>query len=343
MTLQNLDCNPVDRLDRTEAQRVIEQLNLDTSKTSLERNRLGQFATPNSLAIEILQYTKTLLPPDDEIHFLDPAIGTGSFYSALLQSFSTEKIKRACGYEIDRKCAEVTLKLWSNTSLQLHIQDFTQSLPPLDEKSRFNLVICNPPYVRHHHLSREQKTFLKQLGVQETGIELSGLAGLYCFFLLATHRWMTQHGYACWLIPSEFMDVNYGGKIKEYLLEQVTLLRVHRFTPEDLQFAGVLVSSSIVWIKNIKPKQDYSIQFTDGGTINDPQSSTTISSVTLKSLSKWNKTSIFSTTQKRRTASDLRLSDLFEIKRGVATGANEFFILTPDKIDQYRIPSSGQS
>ncbi len=339
MILQNLDYNPIDPLDRTEAQRVIEQLDLDTSKTSLERNRLGQFATPNALAIEMLQYTKTLLPPEDEIHFLDPAIGTGSFYSALLQSFPAEQIKRACGYEIDRTCAEVTHKLWANTSLQLHIQDFTQSLPPLEEQSRFNLLICNPPYVRHHHLSRDQKTFLKQLGVQETGIELSGLAGLYCYFLLAAHRWMRQHGYACWLIPSEFMDVNYGGKIKEYLLEHVTLLRVHRFTPEDLQFAGVLVSSSVVWIKNTKPTRDYSIEFTDGGTISTPQSSRMISSSMLKTLSKWNKTSIFSTPPTRGTGSDLKLSDLFEIKRGVATGANDFFILTPETIEQYRIPS----
>jgi hypothetical protein len=50
----------------------------------------GQFATPNTLAIEIINYSKTLLSPDQKIRFLDPAIGTGSFYSALLQSFSIE-------------------------------------------------------------------------------------------------------------------------------------------------------------------------------------------------------------------------------------------------------------
>jgi adenine-specific DNA-methyltransferase len=33
------------------------------------------------------------------------------------------------------------------------------------------------------------------------------------------------------------------------------------------------------------------------------------------------------------------LSDLFEIKRGVATGANDFFILTPEQISEHRIPS----
>ena len=204
MILQNLDCS----VDLIEAKRVIEQIQLDCSKTSLERNRLGQFATPNLLAIEILKYSKALLPDNEAIHFLDPAIGTGSFYSALLQLFSVEKIKSATGYEIDRDYAEAALKLWAGTSLELNIADFTESIPPQNENIKSNLLICNPPYVRHHHLSSDKKIFLKRLGIKATGIELSGLAGLYCYFLLAAHRWMAQNGIACWLIPSEFMLVS---------------------------------------------------------------------------------------------------------------------------------------
>jgi len=338
MTLQNLDCKRSYRIDLAEAKRVVEQIQLDASKTSVERNRLGQFATPNLLAIDILKYAKTLFPANEEIHFLDPAIGTGSFYSALLQEFSVEQIKSAIGYEIDRDHAETALKLWSGTSLKLNIADFTESIPPQNENLRSNLLICNPPYVRHHHLSSDKKISLRRLGIKNAGVELSGLAGLYCYFLLAAHGWMAPNGLACWLIPSEFMDVNYGGKIKKYLLEQVTLLRVHRFSPDDLQFTDVLVSSSVIWLKNTKPTRDYSVEFTYGGSISHPISSKTISSKTLKELSKWNNTSILST-QKISTYSGIKLSDLFEIKRGVATGANDFFILTPGQISEHRIPS----
>lgn len=338
MTLQNLDCKQYCSIDLTEAERVIEQIQLNASKTSAERNRLGQFATPNSLAIEVLKYSKTLLPANEEIHFLDPAIGTGSFYSALLQLFPVEQIKSAIGYEIDRDYAETALKLWANTSLKLKIADFTESIPPKNENFRCNLLICNPPYVRHHHLSSDRKNFLKRLGIKTTGIKLSGLAGLYCYFLLAAQEWMARDGLACWLIPSEFMDVNYGEKIKQYLLDQVTLLRVHRFAPDDLQFAGVLVSTSVIWLRNTKPIHDYSVEVTYGGSISRPISSETISSITLKDISKWNITSI-SSNQKIAIYSGVKLSDLFEIKRGVATGANDFFILTPEQINKLRIPS----
>ena len=70
MTFQNLDCKQSCSIDLTEAERVVEQIQLDASKTSLERNRLGQFATPNLLAIEILKYAKTLIPANEEINFL---------------------------------------------------------------------------------------------------------------------------------------------------------------------------------------------------------------------------------------------------------------------------------
>lgn len=334
MTFQNLDYS----VDLIEPKRIVEQIQLDGSKTSLERNRLGQFATPNLLAIEILKCSKALLPDNQAIHFLDPAIGTGSFYSALLQLFPAEKIKSATGYEIDQDYAEAALKLWAGTSLELNIADFTESVPPQNEDVKSNLLICNPPYVRHHHLSSDKKMFLKRLGIKATGIELSGLAGLYCYFLLAAHGWMAQNGIACWLIPSEFMDVNYGGKIREYLLDRVTLLRVHRFAPDDLQFTDVLVSSSVIWVRNTKPTHNYSIEFTEGGSISNPISSTTISSTRLKNLSKWNSSSI-SSTQDTKTYSNIKLSDLFTVKRGIATGANDFFILTPERIHEHCIPS----
>lgn len=157
MTLENLDYERSYDVASTEALRIVEQTQLDAAKNPVERNRLGQVATPNALAIEILNYSKTLLPTDEKIRFLDPAIGTGSFYSALLQSFSIDRIESAIGYEIDRDCAETAIKLWANTSLQLNIADFTESVAQQNEKLRANLLICNPPYVRHHHLSIDKK------------------------------------------------------------------------------------------------------------------------------------------------------------------------------------------
>lgn len=337
MILPNLDCNPFFDLDLTEANRVLQQTQLEASQSAANRNRLGQFATPNALAIDLLDYTKTLLPSDKKIRFLDPAFGTGSFYSALLRSFPLEQIGSAIGYEVDRSYAEVAMNLWTDTPLQLKIADFTTSIPPATETIKPNLLVCNPPYIRHHHLSTHQKNSLKNIAIQSTGIHLSALAGFYCYFLLAAHQWMSPNGLACWLIPAEFMDVNYSRAIKEYLMDRVTLLRVHRFDSDDLQFTDVLVSSAAIWIRNTKPSEAYSVDFTFGGSIREPKFSKTISSKKLQAISKWNRASIVEDCPSS-DRSKLKLSEMFDIKRGIATGANHFFILTPEKIIKYHIP-----
>ena len=63
------------------------------------------------------------------------------------------------------------------------------------------------------------------------GVEVNGLAGLYVYFLLLATAWMEDGGIAAWLIPSEFMDVNYGAALKGFLADRVTLIRAHRFDP----------------------------------------------------------------------------------------------------------------
>ncbi len=74
-------------VDLIESSRLKAQQHLDSSKTQAERNKLGQFATPGPLAKEVLEYARKILPSNLNIRFLDPAVGTGSFYSALLKTF----------------------------------------------------------------------------------------------------------------------------------------------------------------------------------------------------------------------------------------------------------------
>ena len=81
--------------------RVVLQADLDAAKERTERNRLGQFATPSRLAVDMLSYAKTLLGQHTKVQFLDPALGTGAFYSALLSAFPKNDIKSPVGYEID--------------------------------------------------------------------------------------------------------------------------------------------------------------------------------------------------------------------------------------------------
>lgn len=317
-----------------EDRRIVLQTTLDALKTQAERNKLGQFATPTGLASDMLAYARRLIPTDVSIRFLDPAIGTGSFYSALLREFPGEQIEAANGFEIDPHYGEPARALWDDPRLNLTLADFTTSTPPKDGGA-INLLICNPPYVRHHHLDKEAKARLLNATVAASGIQIAGLAGLYCYFLGLAHAWMEPDAIAGWLIPSEFMDVKYGVSVKRYLLSQVELLRVHRFDPNELQFGDAIVSSAVVWFRKRKPGAGHKVEFSYGGTLAKPAISRTVLLAELNDSAKWTRLASYGV---RAVSVGPRLADFFSIKRGIATGDNGFFIMSRDEIAARDLP-----
>jgi predicted RNA methylase len=314
-----------------EERRQDEQGRLDTLKTAVERNKWGQFATPPEFALSIARYARKLIGAGD-VRFLDPAVGTGSFYSALLQVFPREQILAATGVELDPLFAEAARSFWSGQGLSVVEGDFTRQPVP---SQRFNFVLTNPPYVRHHHLTASDKERLKTKLAQSLRLDISGLAGLYCYFLLLSHDWMEEGGLAVWLIPSEFMDVNYGATIRRYLTENVTLLHIHRFSPSEVQFDDALVSSAVVVFRKSTPRAGREARFSFGGSLDAPKTEAAVSVNTLRQSRKWTE---FPGTKTVRKGGEAVLGDLFSIKRGLATGANSFFLLTEDTIKEWGIP-----
>ncbi len=317
-----------------ERTRLAEQAELDSRKSPSERNALGQFATPSILALEMAKYVKGLWKGrKDKVRFLDPAIGTGAFYSALLRVVSSSLLWSAEGVEIDPEFAKAAVVLWEGTGLSITVGDFTK-LPRPASRRRPNLVLTNPPYVRHHHMSATEKLRLQSEVAKRCGYVASGLSGLYVYFLLFAHDWLDDDGIGMWLIPSEFMDVNYGSVVRRYLTERVTLLHVHRYDPKAVQFSDALVTSAIVVFKKTQPLPDHSVRFSHGGSLLAPTEERFVRLSDIRGGHRWNGMSLMTGSYARHERVVI-LSDLFSIKRGIATGFNEFFII-PRRIAEER-------
>ena len=329
MGTQNKRLRAIGDLSLREVKRVKLQTKIDDSKSIEERRRFGQFATPHELAKEIISYGLTL-QNDKEVSFLEPALGTGSFYSALLSEVNKfdKCMKSAVGVEIDDKFYAAACELWEDSGITLIHADFTAT------KNFFNanFLISNPPYVRHHYMGQEQKKKLIDLVKKEIGLSLSGLTGLYCYFVLLSHKWLAPGAICGWLIPSEFMDVNYGSALKQYLLNNVHLLRIHRYNPADCKFGDALVSSCVVWFKNEILSGNYDVEFSYGGTHSNPEISKKINRKSLENHRKWTHFPTNADKQPQNVHIPT-LGDFFSIKRGLATGDNDFFILSKEQID----------
>jgi hypothetical protein len=312
------------------------QRTLDSSKDLKERNVLGQYPTPYALAEKIMRRAISFLVPRQKIEFIEPALSTGVFYSALLRTVEETQLSLAVGVEIDDGYVRAANGLWCDTGLQVVEDDFIRFSQAAEYAKRFNLLVTNPPYVRHHHLLAKYKSQLGEWAKSAVGFRPSGLSGLYVYFMLMADHVLADDAIAAWLIPSEFLTVNYGSALRRYLKTQVELLEIHQFDAMSVQFDDALVSSSVVIYRKRTPLPLHKPLFYFSGVY--PPTNESLIDVAFDGFEqKWTlrparKVDVDATAETRC------IGDLFQIRRGIATGNNEFFLVNNETIRTFSIP-----
>ena len=315
---------------RKEAERLTCQKAIDSSKTQLDRNQLGQFSTPFSLAAQISSFSAQFTNNGLKKTMLEPACGSGVFFSAFIGQGLTDY--SFTGIEIDSAYASICEDLFSENDVKVITDDFFSVIESAELQNSFDLIVTNPPYVRHHHINSDTKQQLKTEIMSQQGIQLSGLSGLYVYYIILCHTLLKEGGIASWLVPSEFFYTNYGKALREYLSSKVSLLRIHKFDAEEVQFDDALVSSCVITYKKEIPSPGLKAEFTVGN-YQSPKLTKSIDVGVIPPLSKWN----FIKSVNTQIDSGIVLSDLFHITRGIATGNNAFFILDEEAVLQNSI------
>ena len=310
--------------------RTKEQGRCDAHRSAEQRNRLGQFATPAPLATDMVRVALRHLGNKDAVRFVEPGFGTGVFYSALLQHLPAARLQASWGVETDAQYVARARSLWGDMPLQVVNGDFTQTLPP--QAARCNLLVCNPPYVRHHHMDAARKQQLSNQVESLLGLRPCKRMGLYGYFILLADAWLQAGGVGCWLVPTEFCSVNYGAVLKTYLTEHVQLLRMHHFDESARQFNDALVSSTVLWFRKQKPEAQARFEVSRGGTVAQPLKRQRLTAQALQARGKWTRGG------RQPKPAKMILGDLFDIRRGIATGGNAFFVLSAAQIAAANLP-----
>ena len=313
-------------VEEIEALRQRLQTEIDGRKDIESRRMMGQFATPHNLSRQIVSETLPYLAKKPHsLQMLETSMGIGSFVASALITMPN-LIKGICGYELDDDFYNAAVKIWKGRPVRPVRGDFTKATPmPV-----YDIVFSNPPYVRHHSLGFDEKIRLQNLVQDTLGIRISGLAGLYCHFMLLSYLWMKPGAVGAWLIPSEWMTVNYGSALRGFLTRKVKILRIHRFDAEDVRFSDALVSSCVVWFKKCAT-DDEPARFTFGSDIENPVRERAIRISDLRVTEKW-------PPQRERRRAGSRLGEHFVIRRGIATGDNGYFVLSEADAHKMRIP-----
>lgn len=332
------------------------------------RRKLGQFRTPGQIAELMAEWS---ISRGDDI-VLDPGMGTGvltlAAYNSKKKTWGRESINDMWGIDLSELAV-----VMSSTALKLvngqgapHLLsgDFLKmkkkegqfsnktskhhSFPPVD------VVISNPPYSRHHELSFEEKVRINQLVEDETGLAISKRAPMYLYFYLLADKFLREGGRLSFITPSEFFDTNYGIALKKYLLQNY---HIHGFLIADsklelfenarttgcisfLEKKGGRESSDTdtTFIKMSRLPQFQELTDAISGEVSGPQTYGVVNNVPQQHLdpdAKW--TNYFSP-HPNLASPDLKpFKEIAEVKRGIATGKNEYFCLTPSDIENWGI------
>jgi adenine-specific DNA-methyltransferase len=205
---------------------------------------------------------------------------------------------------------------------------------PLARVDGVTAFVGNPPYVRHQYLTQEQKTKARELA-QGMGLSLSGYAGSHVHFLIATAAKTSPDDVGCFLINAEWMQANYGLVLRNLLIGQFGLEALHLLDPLATAFPDVMTTAAIIGFRVGSKKR--TVEFTRHATpetLGHPNGQTTRLPRSSFKTSRWNfelNSCTQSTENSRPTY--IPLSQICDVHRGIATGANSFFVMTVEQAD----------
>jgi hypothetical protein len=313
-------------------------------RAGVEREALrvkGQFWTPDWIAQAMVAYAIS----GGSKQIFDPAVGAGVFFKAAkIISDENNLSLELVGTEIDSQALEQAKEngLSRADLAKVQITDFVLQPP----QGTLSAIVCNPPYIRHHRLSGETKSKLKELCHTITGTTIDGRAGFHIYFLLKALQLLAKDGRLAFIMPADTCEGVFSTTLWNWITKHYKLDAVITFSPEASPFPGVDTNAVIFFIRNAKPTADFLwVKCSEAHT---DELKTWVTSefkiegdsllIHQRDLGEGLATG-FSRAATESLSDDPTLGEFAYVMRGIATGANEFFFLTNEQAQELQIPS----
>jgi hypothetical protein len=205
--------------------------------------------------------------------------------------------------------------------LTVHLADYRSlDLPAIPCPTLF---IGNPPYVRHHDVGEQWKTWFAA-AANRLGLRASKLAGLHIHFFFKTRELARPGDYGAFITAAEWLDVNYGGALRRLLADGLGGTAVHIIDPKALPFADALATGAITCFRvGSRPAE---ITMRAVNSLDDLAPLGRGRAVALGELAAARKWSTFVRKRKQAPAGFIELGELFRVHRGQVTGGNDVWI-----------------
>ncbi|HET6756685.1 MAG TPA: N-6 DNA methylase, partial [Burkholderiales bacterium] len=284
----------------------------------------GQFWTPDWIAAPMVSYVLGARP---EV-MLDPAVGAGVFFHAAREQGYTGRFR---GHEVD----ENALAQSGLDSSDVTLGDFLEIKP----QRSFRAIVSNPPYIRHHRIAQDLKARLRG-EVRAQGLNLDARAGIHVYFFLRCLECLAPGGRLAFIVSSDICEGIFAHSLWLWVIEHFRLHAVATFAPEATPFPGVDTNALVIALEKAKPRTSFV-----WGRVSE-RSSEALAAILAGRSNAFRRSAAeaVATGLSRPPANqhdgkeEIRLGDVAQVMRGIATGANNFFFLTMGAIDHHGLP-----
>ena len=275
----------------------------------------GVYYTPSELAAFLV---KRILKPGME-RALDPSYGDGALLLAA-EKFSKESTSTGVLSLHGCDVKPVNGLLSHLPEANLKKIDFFE----FPTENKYDAILMNPPFVRHHIQDREVVSqYRKNIELLQ---RLHSKSDLWAYFLTKSVCHLADGGSIGAILPWSFIQADYAVSVREWLTKQFRSIRVLGLTGK--YFEGIEERVVLLWLENYGQSAEI-IEFGVSKTIEDdavysPLTANGWTSPKLERITSQTTNSIFTTLQNQFGFK--KFNQVADIKIGIVTGANQFFI-----------------
>lgn len=307
--------------------------------TQAERRILGRFDTPRPLAQALADWA--VRHSTDTI--LEPSCGGGVIVKSVLcrlAELGAKKLNdRVWACDVDPRALAETRRCIAPYTANLVLGNFLATPPRSFGNSKFKIVIGNPPYVRLHTMDAAMRETARKSLPETT--QLDAKASLWAYFPIHAFKMLAIGGRMGWILPEIVFHSEYGKQVLDWAKRNfqkcvAVSLRERCFLADGAKERVVVLL--LAGAGQQSEREIEMVEFTSASecitTLPKLAHSKSPNLPQLNGHAVPHLVSNFAatTSQIMESATDLkRFGDFVDVKIGVVTGDNDFFLLSEEQ------------